>query len=92
MTMEKKLALCKLAFAVLIVNFVLFSVGSTIVGGVFSFETSGNGHYFVTQHGRDTEVSKLVFIYCVVHACSVVATHIIGIYAGIFYNKHKPPK
>ncbi len=92
MTMEKKLALCKLAIALLIVNFILFSIGTMIVGGVFAFEKGGNGHYFVTQNGRGTEVSRPVFIYCVVHACSVCATHLIGIYAGRFYNKHKPPR
>jgi len=92
MTMEKKLRLCKLAFAVLIVNFILFCVGATVIGGSFAFEKSGNGHYFVSEHGTYREVSLSIFIYSIIHACSVVVTHVTGIYAGRFYNKHKPPE
>jgi len=92
MTMEKKLRLCKLAFAVLIVNFILFCVGETIIGGVADLSRSGAGHYFVANHEKFHEVSFPIFIYSIIHACSVVVTHVTGIYAGRFYNKHKPPE
>ncbi|HVF85141.1 MAG TPA: hypothetical protein VM821_04105 [Abditibacteriaceae bacterium] len=92
MTIEEKLRWCELALKLAAINFVLFYVGATIVGGSFDFEKSGAGHYFVREHEKHREVSFPFFIYSAIHTCSVIATSLIAIAACQFRNKHKPPK
>ena len=45
-----------------------------------------NGHYYVSSHGKMTEVSRGAYVYSLIHSVSVVMTHAaFFITAGCLY-------
>jgi len=60
---------------VALVNFFLFAAVATYVGGDVINGKSNNGHYYLSSHGKMTEVSRALYIYSVIHATSVFVTH-----------------
>jgi hypothetical protein len=76
-----------LAFAV--TNFLSFFFISGFNGGDGLNGKIEDGKYFVSSHGRNTEVSKAFFEYSRVHAVSVLITHALAITSGIwvFYRR-----
>jgi hypothetical protein len=69
-------------FFVAIVNFTVFWVVGVWVGGdAISGKVQG-GHYYVSSHGRLTEVSPRIWQYSRIHAMSVWITHPLGILGG----------
>jgi hypothetical protein len=92
LTIEEKLRLCKLIFAIGMINSALFCVGEIMIGGLTDLQSSGAGHYFVAEHGTYREISLSIFVYSVIHACSLFIMSPIMFKAARFYNKHKPPE
>lgn len=61
-----------------ILNFVAFGAISLAIGGDAMAGYEKQGHYYVSDHGHETEVSQGVWTYSLWHARSIVATHTIG--------------
>lgn len=63
-------------------NFIAFFIVAICVGGdAINGKTEG-GHYFVADHGKLTEVSRALWIYSRIHACSVMVTYPVAIVFG----------
>ena len=69
----KKLGIILVVIGVL--NFGAFFVVSMCLGGDAINGKEENGHYYLTAHGTQTEVSREVFVYSRYHAISVFITH-----------------
>jgi hypothetical protein len=79
--------------AVAILNFVSFVVGALIIGGDAASNPSIDGRYYVSEHGRRTEVSHSVYKYSLFHAHSVWLTHPLGLFGFyILYCENKKRK
>jgi hypothetical protein len=68
----------KIATAILILcvcNFVAFGVGSIIIGGSSANGYKKEGRFFVTDHGKDTEVTEQTWNYSLWHSRSLILTH-----------------
>jgi|SRR5580658_4198589 hypothetical protein len=63
-------------------NFIVFVIAAICIGGDALNGRTEGGHYFVANHGKLTEVSRAVWIYSRIHACSVMVTHPLGIFFG----------
>ena len=63
-------------------NFAAFFIAALILGGdAVSGKTEG-GRFFLANHGRFTEVSRITFIYSRYHAVSLFITHPLGFLAA----------
>jgi hypothetical protein len=58
-----------------LLNFLIFWHVSVAIGGDASSGTVANGKYFVSSHGRLTEVSPATWRYSYVHKISIWVTH-----------------
>ena len=58
-----------------ILNFVGFGVGSIMIGGSAANGFKEDGRYFVSEHGKDTEVPKHIWNYSLWHSRSLLVTH-----------------
>ena len=67
-----------------LVNFGAFVLGSLILGGDALNAPHPDGHFFLSDHGRLTEVSEGVWRYSRVHALSLFVTHPLGILSVAF--------
>lgn len=68
----------KIATAILILcvcNFVAFAVGSLIIGGSSANGSKKEGRFFVSEHGKDTEVTEQTWNYSLWHSRSLILTH-----------------
>ena len=66
-----------------IANFAALFVLSLALGGDALNGTVRNGHYYLGDHGRYTEVSKAVFQFSRVQTVSVFITHPMAIIASL---------
>lgn len=69
-------------FFVGLANFGAFLVIGLCIGGDAWSGARRDGHYFVSDHGQMTEVSRAVWLYSRVHVCSVFVTHPLALVAG----------
>jgi hypothetical protein len=69
-------------FFIAIINFALFLAIAQKIGGDAINGKVQNGRYYVSEHGKLTEVSHGVWIYSQAHAISVFITHPIGLLGG----------
>jgi hypothetical protein len=78
-------ALCMIIGIVGLINFVIFVVIALVIGGdaISGHETAG--HYYLANHGKLTEVSRMVFVYSKIHSTSLFITHPLALIAGIVY-------
>lgn len=58
-----------------IFNFVGFFVGSMMIGGSAANGFKEDGRYFVSEHGKNTEVTKQIWNYSLWHSRSLLVTH-----------------
>jgi hypothetical protein len=58
-----------------LVNFLVFVAVAVPLGGDALNGTVRDGHYYLMQHGRYTEVSRPVFIYSAIHTLSLFVRH-----------------
>jgi hypothetical protein len=70
--------LLQFGFLAGIVNFFVFFLAAVYLGGDALSGRAVDGHYFLSSHGRLTEVSQAVFTYSEWHVRSVFITHPIG--------------
>lgn len=70
-----------------IVNFAAFVIVATLLGGDALNGHADGGHYFLSWHGRDTEVSSAVFRYSQLHA---VSTFVFLALAALAFFLSKP--
>lgn len=75
--------LCVLAIALGVLNFMAFAIIALCLGGDAVNGRSENGRYFLSSHGKNTEVSEAVFNYSRMHVYSVFITHPLAIVSGI---------
>ena len=66
-----------------LINFVVFCVVATIIGGDAINGTSRQGHYFLMAHGIYREVSRPVFLYSEIHTVSTFLLLLLGLAAGL---------
>jgi len=64
-------------------NFMIFAIVAVSIGGDAISGKAINGHYFLSNHGRLTEVSSSVWQYSRIHTIIVWITHPIGIFGGV---------
>lgn len=76
---------CRIIFAVAILNFLLFFLISLFIGGDAFTGKIEDGHYYVGNHGHYTEVSYFVFACSKLHASSVCITHPLAMVASLVY-------
>ncbi|HTT04564.1 MAG TPA: hypothetical protein VMF64_04695 [Steroidobacteraceae bacterium] len=62
-----------------LVNFGAFVIGAEYLHGDALNGHVAAGHYFLSWHGTDTEVSRAVFTYSRDHAISMLCTHAAAI-------------
>jgi hypothetical protein len=72
---EKLQRICKVLFYVALGNFLAFAIISAFLGGTAPNGKIEDGHYYVGDHNRYTEVSKIVFEYSRIHTTSMFVTH-----------------
>jgi hypothetical protein len=65
-----------------VISFLVWALVGMAIGGMASLKDSNANHYFLTQHGRRTEVSRGVWIYSLVHSASQLITFPLAIVAG----------
>jgi hypothetical protein len=65
------------------INFAAFVVGAIYLGGDAVNGHEAAGRYFLSMHGKLTEVSRGVFEYSLWHTCSVFVTHGLAILVGL---------
>lgn len=82
MKLQPAKALCAFIIAVGILNFVAYGVAATCLGGDAINGRAENGHYFLSSHGKQTEVSEVVFNYSRIHTYAVWITHPLAILSG----------
>jgi len=58
-----------------ILNFFGFFVGSMMIGGSSANGFMEDGRYFVSEHGRNTEVTEQIWNYSLWHSRSLFVTH-----------------
>jgi hypothetical protein len=73
--------IARIVFVIAVVNFATFAIVGLYLGGDALNGRSDNGHYFLMNHGKYTEVSSRVWHYSRIHAVSVMFTHPLAIIA-----------
>lgn len=68
-----------------ILNFIAFGVHSAMIGGSAGNGKERDGRYFVSDHGKDTEVSQETFYWSSIHGKSVFITHPLAIIGGVLF-------
>ena len=80
---------CFVVFIAAIINFVAYAVIAGVLGGdAFNGEIK-NGSYYLASHGKDVEVSRLVWLYSYWHTIIVFITHPAGMIGLFFYIRSK---
>lgn len=75
--------ICVTIFFLGLANFAMFLIGAVILGGDAVSGKVEDGHYYLSNHGRLTEVSRGAYIYSRTHTLSVWVTHPLAILAVI---------
>jgi hypothetical protein len=94
-SLKSKLLMCRIVFIIAIINFFAYLVMTTRLGGDAVNGKFENGHYYLANHGRLTEVSKEVFNYSRWHTYSLWITHplaVLAAYLSIKLKKEQQPK
>jgi hypothetical protein len=69
-------------FIIAFVNFLAFWIAAVAIGGDALSGTADAGRYYVSNHGKLTEVSSRVWHYSRIHTISIWITHPLGIFGG----------
>jgi hypothetical protein len=74
--------ICKTIFFLGLANFAVFVAVALRLGGDAVNGKVEDGRYFVSSHGKDTEVSRETYLYSRTHARSVWITHPLALLAA----------
>jgi hypothetical protein len=74
---------CSIVFIVAAVNFVAFLIGTAALGGDAVNGKVKGGRYYVSNHGKLTEVSKAAFTYSRFHVYTLFVTHPMAILCAL---------
>jgi hypothetical protein len=74
---------CSIVFIVAIVNFVAFLIGAAVLRGDAVNGKMEAGRYYVADHGKLTEVSKVAFTYSRFHCYTLWVTHPMAIICAL---------
>lgn len=80
---------CSIVFIVAVVNFVAFLIGVAALGGDAVNGAMEGGRYYVSDHGKRTEVSEAAFTYSEVHFCTLLVTHAMAMICGLVCYEQK---
>lgn len=75
-------------FALATVNFFAFFFECIYLGGSAGNGRIVNGHYFLGEHGRFTEVTKAVYDFSHFHMVTLFITHPLGLLAALLLNRN----
>ena len=70
-------------FVICVLNFFLFLVVSSVLGGDALAGKIDDGHYFLNSHGTFKEVSRFVYQYSKLHTASLFVTQPVAVICGI---------
>ena len=97
MLSRKVKLICITLFVVAWINFVIFFIVATIIGGDAINGKVIDGKYYVAQHSQYTQVSKPVFVYSRFHVYLVWILHPVGMLCLAYailkekgYTWHRP--
>ena len=77
---------CGIIGAIGVLNFLAFAIIATCLGGDALNGKAVDGRYFLSNHGKSTEVSEAVFTYSRIHASSIMVTHPLAILCGFIMS------
>jgi hypothetical protein len=80
---------CSIVFIVAIVNFVAFLIGVAALGGDAVNGAAEGGRYYVSDHGKRTEVSEAAFTYSQLHCYTLFVTHPMAMICGLVCHQQK---
>lgn len=79
-----------------ILNFIAFIIVSMVIGGSAPNGYEKDGKYFLSEHGKETEVTKQVWDYSLWHTRSLIITHplamILTLILGMKWNEKRKQK
>ncbi len=81
------LAICRVVFVVAGINFIAYVGIAGHLGGDAVNGRHAGGRYFLSSHGRDTEVTREVFNYSKYHTYGVWFTHMSAMFAALLYQR-----
>ncbi len=84
--------ICGIILIVASINFIAFMIITVKIGGDAISGRAEQGHYYVSEHGRQTEVSYPVYLFSYIHTISVMITHPLGLLAIFFLSRIKKQK
>ena len=70
-------------------NFLAFWVAAVYLGGDAVNGKALEGHYFLSSHGRLTEVGRSVFTYSRCHVFSIFITHPLAMVCAFLLNRER---
>jgi hypothetical protein len=73
-------------FLIGLIDFGAFCIHSTLLGGSASDDNLDGNHYFVSEHGRRTEVSKSAYDRIKLHERTVWISFPIALVAGLIFG------
>jgi len=76
---------------VALINFASYVIIAQYIGGDAINGHQAGGHYYLSNHGHLTEVSRAVFEYSVWHTISVFVTHGLAFLTGWLAFKTRRP-
>jgi hypothetical protein len=82
---------CAILLGIAIVNFLAFIIVAAFLGGDAVNGMMKDGHYYLAQHGRYTEVPRAVFDYSRHHVYSLIVTHPAGMAAAWYLGRITSP-
>jgi hypothetical protein len=82
MTPTRLRKICTAVFFLCLANFFAFVIIAARIGGDALNGKMEDGHYYVANHGKYTEVSASIFQYSRTHAHSVFVTHPLAFIAA----------
>jgi hypothetical protein len=89
MPVANKKRLCLIIAAAGMVNLMVFFVVALLIGGDAVNGHQTDGHYFLANHGRYTEVSRPVFLYSRAHVYTIFCTWPFVMISLFLYNRYK---
>jgi hypothetical protein len=73
-------------YAIWLLNFISFLVGAATIGGDAVNGKAEAGRFYVSDHGKLTEVSRAVFTYSRFHCYATWMTHAMAVICALLFG------